>query len=190
MGRVRMAGILVAVLLAQPAWAQQRGLGVPMLPPAQPPLWEPRPPRPPEVVPTLEPPPNILGGDRPDLFRARPDTYQPEPDRLFFPVSYVWVPVFYPPFVQPSYVPQVRREAGVVHSLPVPPLAPPPAPAARPATAPSPSPAAPAPLARTPHSGPFYVIPGCYGGDRPPRPDQLRPGCRLADVRVLTSRPS
>jgi len=29
----------------------------------------------------------------------------------------------------------------------------------------------------------FYVIPGCYAGDRPPRQDHLPPGCRVADVR-------
>lgn len=28
----------------------------------------------------------------------------------------------------------------------------------------------------------LYVIPGCYAGDKPPRPDQLRPGCEASKV--------
>lgn len=31
----------------------------------------------------------------------------------------------------------------------------------------------------------FYVIPRCYAGDTPPRSEQLRPGCRVADLRTV-----
>lgn len=29
----------------------------------------------------------------------------------------------------------------------------------------------------------LYVIPGCYAGDAPPRPEKLLPGCKLEDLR-------
>jgi hypothetical protein len=29
----------------------------------------------------------------------------------------------------------------------------------------------------------LYVIPRCYAGDTPPRPEQLPPGCRLDNLR-------
>jgi hypothetical protein len=32
----------------------------------------------------------------------------------------------------------------------------------------------------------IYVIPNCYAGDKLPRPDQLRPGCRLSDLRIIS----
>lgn len=35
----------------------------------------------------------------------------------------------------------------------------------------------------------LYVIPGCYAGDKLPRADQLRAGCRAADVRVISPGP-
>lgn len=41
-------------------------------------------------------------------------------------------------------------------------------------------PAAPAPIPKT-----FYVIPGCYAGDKPPRAGSLRRGCNIANVRTV-----
>jgi hypothetical protein len=48
--------------------------------------------------------------------------------------------------------------------------------------APMPAPAAPA-LPGPPKT--FYVIEGCYAGDRPPRQDSLPAGCRVEDVRKV-----
>jgi len=31
----------------------------------------------------------------------------------------------------------------------------------------------------------FYVIPGCYAGDKPPQPEWLRPGCDPSRLRVI-----
>jgi hypothetical protein len=31
----------------------------------------------------------------------------------------------------------------------------------------------------------FYVIPGCYGGDRRPDPALLAPGCSLSKLRII-----
>jgi hypothetical protein len=31
----------------------------------------------------------------------------------------------------------------------------------------------------------FYIIPGCYAGDRRPEPASLTPGCSLASLRVV-----
>jgi len=39
------------------------------------------------------------------------------------------------------------------------------------------------PPAATPRA--FYVIPGCYAGDRRPRADRLPPGCRIAALQVI-----
>ncbi len=36
----------------------------------------------------------------------------------------------------------------------------------------------------------FYVIPGCYAGDKPPQADRLRPGCRISDTRKVPPVPS
>ena len=43
----------------------------------------------------------------------------------------------------------------------------------------------PAPVTAQPSPKTFYVIPNCYAGDKPPRQDQLRPGCNAADVRTI-----
>jgi hypothetical protein len=31
----------------------------------------------------------------------------------------------------------------------------------------------------------FYVIPGCYAGDKPPQADRLRPGCSISQTRTV-----
>ena len=48
----------------------------------------------------------------------------------------------------------------------------------------------PPPAERPPAAAPgvpktFYVIAGCYAGDRPPRPEWLPPDCDLSRVRVI-----
>ena len=38
------------------------------------------------------------------------------------------------------------------------------------------------------HPGPpktFYIIPGCYAGDRRPNPESLAPGCSISQLRVI-----
>lgn len=47
------------------------------------------------------------------------------------------------------------------------------------------------PLASPPPGVPktFYVVPGCYAGDVPPRSDQLSRGCRAVGVRVIPHEP-
>lgn len=123
-----------------------------------------------------------LPQDREDVFRATPETYRPRPDQLFFP-SLAWpgVPqVGWPIVTQVVYVPvdtdalratgrrydhdrgedavRGRRREPVVEKYE--PSAP-----GRPKT--------------------FYVIPGCYGGDRRPEPGSLAPGCSLAKLRII-----
>jgi hypothetical protein len=36
------------------------------------------------------------------------------------------------------------------------------------------------------HPEKFYVIPGCYGGNRPPDPDALPAGCDIKKLRIAT----
>lgn len=117
-----------------------------------------------------------------DVFVARPDTYAPRFDRpltpaemgLWFPPSTVVWPTLVaaappPPPVVIVVVPAHSRSTAEAPAT-VPPAMPPPA-----AT-----PAPPGP--RTP----LYVIPRCYAGDNRPRPDHLRPGCRLSDLRIIS----
>ena len=54
-----------------------------------------------------------------------------------------------------------------------------------------PEPSAPArpPQAQTPHApDTFYVIPGCYAGNRPPQPERLPKGCQVAKLRATPVR--
>jgi len=81
-------------------------------------------------------------------------------------------------------------------AAPVPDRTPTPAtPAPEPPRAPEPPKAAePAPLPEPPKMaavhGPdlFYVIPGCYAGNRPPNPQRLPKGCDLAKLRTTPIR--
>jgi hypothetical protein len=87
---------------------------------------------------------------------------------VFFPsVSYAEPPE---PVYVPVYVP------GPVVYVPVPAAAPPPAPADNRASV--------APAARRPEK--FYVITGCYAGNRPPEPKALPAGCDINKLRVNT----
>lgn len=116
-----------------------------------------------------------------DVFAARPGTYAPRFDRELTPAEMGWW------FPQPTVV----WPAIVAAAPPTPPVVvvvlPPssPGPATAPAVVP---PAVPLPVA-APAPGPpkpLYVIPYCYAGDKRPRPDQLRPGCRLSDLRIIS----
>lgn len=119
---------------------------------------------------------------RRDLFRAAPATFAPgfdEPPRIDprfllccggFPGTVFLSPVpWWAAQPQVVYVPVIVRDA--------PRAAPPPA--VPPAPAPPPAPGVP----KT-----FYVIPGCYAGDRPPDPDALPRNCDVAKVRVIPPR--
>jgi hypothetical protein len=124
----------------------------------------------PPPAPVVTPPPP------PSPFAARPGTYAPHYDR---PSSlqnrrgaYSYVAPFY---------------SGSVAA----PSAPPPA--AEPRVTPDP-PKIPEPLPEPPRvavaHGPdtFYVIPGCYAGNRPPVPERLPKGCDLAKMRTTPIR--
>ena len=107
-----------------------------------------------------------------DGYRARPDTYRPNPRRLPVLLPPLWgyygAPIAYPT-PQPIIVVQVHHEP--LQHAGAPPLpVPPPAPyvggtPGRPKT--------------------FYVIPGCYAGDRRPEPESLAADCSLSRLRVI-----
>ena len=113
-----------------------------------------------------------------DLFRVPPDFYNrppdPGPSRLFFPqplptlVAPSWYVDPYRPFRvpidSPRPVPQTRSDSAPVVSL-------------SPASPPAPS------LPGKPKT--FYVIPGCYAGDRPPDVSWLPAGCESSKLRVV-----
>jgi hypothetical protein len=113
---------------------------------------------------------------REDPFRARPDTYRPDPNRLPFPGFGFFGPQFVYPYSQPIIVVQIPRDT------------------VEPARASAPAPAPvqpPAPYVAGVPGRPktFYVIPGCYAGDRRPEPESLAPGCNIARLRVVPPRP-
>lgn len=113
-----------------------------------------------------------------DLFRVPPDFYNrppdPEPSRLFFPQ---WLPTFVAPgwYVDPYRPPRVpidgNRVVRPTRAEPAPPLS------LSPASPPAPS------LPGKPKT--FYVIPGCYAGDRPPESGWLPAGCDISRLRVV-----
>jgi hypothetical protein len=113
-----------------------------------------------------------------DVFLARPDTYRPDRHRPFPPFVYGGVgPAWFYPEVQPIIV-VIPREA-----FEPAPVAPPPVP---PAPVDPPAAYVPGPPGR-PQT--FYVIPGCYAGDRRPEPESLKPGCSISRLRVVPPRP-
>jgi hypothetical protein len=109
---------------------------------------------------------------REDVYRARPDTYRPDPDRAMLPVFGYFGPQMVYPVVQPIIVVVPRDVAE-------------PARGAR-RVAPAPL-APPAPYVAGVPGRPknFYVIPGCYAGDRRPEPESLAPGCSISRLRVV-----
>jgi len=106
-------------------------------------------------------------------YYATPRTYRPDPRHRLRPPAfgYYGPQVLYPydqPYIQPVIVVQV--------------------PAAQPARLEPPSPVAPPSpyVAGTPgRPKTFYVIPGCYAGDRRPDPESLAPGCSITRLRVI-----
>ena len=107
-----------------------------------------------------------------DVFLTRPGTYRPDPNRTQMPVFGYLGPQFYP-YLQPIIVVQVPREAAEPARVAPPAL---PAPVAPPAPYVAGMPGRP----RT-----FYMIPGCYAGDRRPEPESLAPGCSISRLRVV-----
>ena len=105
------------------------------------------------------------------LSRARPDTYRPDPRRPSLPVFGYFGPQLLPyPYIQPIIVvgsartPLIRRAVRAAC-------------ACRPAGA----------VRRRDAGRPktFYIIPGCYAGDRRPEPESLAPGCSISRLRVV-----
>jgi len=122
-------------------------------------------------------------GER-DLYRVHPDFYRMLPDRpLTVPASPYFFPFYGAPPTYVFVVPEERdgraartsrRDSRSRRSRSDAPqgVAPPPASAALPPGPP-----------RT-----FYVIPGCYAGDRRPEREWLPDGCDLAQLRVIPPR--
>ena len=122
--------------------------------------------------------------DQRDLFRVPPDFYARRPDadasRLFFPfvlpfpqtfVPPPWYPYPYPP--GPGVPRYDARDDGRGRSR-----------LEAFSTTPALPSAPPAPmLPGKPKT--FYVIPGCYMGDRPPEPEWLPAGCDRSKMRVI-----
>jgi hypothetical protein len=107
-----------------------------------------------------------------DVFRARPDTFRPDPNRPPLPVFGYFAPQMVYPLVQPIIVVvprDVAEPARVEPRVPPAPVAPP------------------APYVAGVPGRPksFYVIPGCYAGDRRPEPELLAPGCSMTRLRVV-----
>jgi hypothetical protein len=105
-----------------------------------------------------------------DVFLAGPRTYRPGRQRDAVPVFGYFEQVLDPyPYIQPIIV-VVPRDA------------------LDPARGAAPAPVAPpAPYVAGPAGRPktFYIIPGCYAGDRRPDPGSLAAGCSLASLRVV-----
>jgi hypothetical protein len=118
-----------------------------------------------------------LDATREDVFRARPWTYRPDPNRVVAPFGFGYLgPQLLYPAIQPIIV-VISRE-----TLEPTRVAPPPV---MPAPVPPPTPYV-AGLPGQPKT--FYVIPGCYAGDRPPEPETLKPGCSISRLRVVPPR--
>jgi hypothetical protein len=121
---------------------------------------------------SVPPPPSRSGGYRPGPRTYRPDTRRRSPLPVF---GYYEPQLGYPydePYGQPIIVVQVPGEV------------------TRPGQAepPAPVPAVPATpyVAGTPgRPKTFYLIPGCYAGDRRPDPESLAPGCSITRLRVV-----
>lgn len=124
-------------------------------------------------------PERTLGAQREDLFRATLETSRPDPNRVFLPLVYGYPgPLMAYPVMQPIIVVQIPRESIEQARVAPPPVLPAPVPPPAPYVAGVPG-----------RPKTFYVIPGCYAGDRPPEPDSLKPGCSLSRLRVIPPRP-
>ncbi len=109
-----------------------------------------------------------------DVYLAGPYTYRPDRRRPSLPVfGYFGPQLLSPyPYIQPIIV-VVPRDA-VDPARAVPPALP------APVAPPAPYVAGMAGRPKT-----FYVIPGCYAGDRQPEPESLAAGCSLTSLRVV-----
>jgi hypothetical protein len=124
---------------------------------------------------------NATVSEERDLFRVPPDFYNrppdPGPSRLFFPLPTLAVPGWYVDPYRPPRIPtdsdRAVRPSRVV-AAPEPSLAPAPALSLTP---PPPS------VSGKPKT--FYVIPGCYAGDKPPEAAWLPAGCDSSRLRVV-----
>jgi hypothetical protein len=118
-------------------------------------------------------PERTLGAQRKDVFLARPETFRPDPNRTLIPfVSGFLGPQLLYPAVQPIIVVIARDSVESTRVAP-PPVAPPvPAPAPYVAGVPG-------------RPKTFYMIPGCYAGDRRPEPESLAPGCSISRLRAV-----
>ena len=124
-------------------------------------------------------PERTLGAQREDVFLARPETFRPDPNRVLVPFGYGYPgPLMAYPVMQPIIVVQIPRESIAQARVAPPPVLPAPVPPPAPYVAGVPG-----------RPKTFYVIPGCYSGDRPPEPDSLTPGCSLSRLRVIPPRP-
>jgi hypothetical protein len=172
-----MAVAAFVLLLAAGASAQRRH-----------PRAEPSPPPAPFVpktlstggITTLPPPPP------PSPFAARPDTFAPHFDRVRpfrRGAGYGFgVPMYVDPFGLVPYAPPLASVAPPAADQPSAQV-----PAFEPPKTPAPIPEAPKVAAA---HGPdtFYVIPGCYAGNRPPNPARLPKGCDPAKMRTTPVR--
>jgi hypothetical protein len=122
-------------------------------------------------------PERSLRAPREDVFLARPGTFRPDRHRDLVPFGFGFLgPQLVYPAIQPIIVVVAREPLESTR------VAPPvlPAPVSPPAPYVAGAPGAP----KT-----FYVIPGCYAGDRPPDPETLKPGCSISRLRVVPPRP-
>ena len=124
-------------------------------------------------------------------FAARPETYAPHYDQrppfragngpgvsiyngwLGFSPYYVAQPA--PPPVAPELKPPPAARAPEPPKIPEPPRAPEPVPD-------------PPRIAASHGPDTFYVIPGCYAGNRPPSPERLPKNCDIARMRTVPIR--
>jgi hypothetical protein len=131
-----------------------------------------------------------LPSERPDLFRATPDTFVPHPDQRpqvgpGFVIGGFWP---YGPWPWPDGR-HSRRDGRYRNYRRYGDFTAPPAQPERPPAA--------APVAPPDKYVPgvpgkpktFYVIPDCYAGDKPPQADRLRPGCDASKVRKIPPPP-
>ena len=114
---------------------------------------------------------------REDGFRARPDTYRPDPNRVLLPGFGYFGPQLLYPYLPPIIVLAVAPETVTEARVAPPPVVPAPVPPPAPYVAGMPG-----------RPKTFYVIPGCYAGDRRPEPESLAPGCSVSRLRII--RPS
>jgi hypothetical protein len=109
-------------------------------------------------------------------YDAGPRTYRPDLHRRpQLPVFGYYGPQLLYPYEQPYVQPVIVVQVPAVTAQP-----------ARPEPPPQPAPPPPSYVAGTPgRPKTFYVIPGCYAGDRRPDPESLAPGCSMTRLRVV-----